>query len=83
MSWSPVYRASPLGDTAWRFGSRVQGAHVLVAEECNGYLSYIPTADEYPLGGYGSAAAILAPESEAVLLEATESLARRCLGWPS
>ena len=54
-------------------------AHVIVAEECNGYLSYIPTADEYPEGGYGSAAAILAPEAEAVLLEATETLARRCL----
>jgi len=52
--------------------------HVLVAEECNGYLSYIPTADEYPLGGYGPASAILDPGWEAVLLDASVALARRC-----
>jgi hypothetical protein len=32
------------------------------------YLSYIPGAEEYPRGGYGSAAAILAPEAEELLL---------------
>lgn len=51
----------------------------LVVEEGNGYLGYIPTADEYPRGGYGPNAAILAPEGEAALLAGAEALVDRVL----
>jgi len=40
---------------------------------------FIPSADEYPLGGYGSNAAIFGPAVESVLLKGAESLIARCL----
>jgi len=53
---------------------------LLVIEECNGYLGYIPTADEYPQGGYEIAAALLTPQAEAVLLEEATRLVRQVRG---
>ncbi|MBN1553305.1 MAG: hypothetical protein JXA11_01060 [Phycisphaerae bacterium] len=47
---------------------------LLIAEECNGYLSYIPASNDYSDGGYGPAAAIVAPETEALLLREIESI---------
>lgn len=58
----------PFGSYSWKLRESFPGLPLLVAEEGNGYLSYIPGAEEYPRGGYGSAAAILAPEGEEVLL---------------
>lgn len=40
-----------------------------MTEEANGYLSYIPGAADYSKGGYGAAAAIVAPEAEEILLD--------------
>lgn len=47
---------------------RFPGRPLLVAEEANGYLSYIPGAGDFVDGGHGSAAAILAPRAEGQLL---------------
>ncbi|MBT4496876.1 MAG: hypothetical protein HOC74_04105 [Gemmatimonadetes bacterium] len=58
----------PFGSYSLKLRAAFPGLSLLVAEEGNGYLSYIPGAEEYPRGGYGSAAAILAPEAEELLL---------------
>ena len=58
----------PFGSYSTKLRERCGAERLIVAEECNGYLSYIPPAEEYPLGGYGSAAAILDPAAEEVLL---------------
>jgi len=50
---------------------------VITAEECNGYLGYIPTAAEFPLGGYESDAAIFHPDAEAILLRESAALMAR------
>jgi hypothetical protein len=58
----------PFGAYSARLRRPFTNAAVLVAEEGNGYLSYIPGAEDFADGGYGAAAAILAPEAEGVLL---------------
>jgi hypothetical protein len=50
---------------------------VMAAEECNGYLGYLPTAAELPLGGYGRNSAIFSPETEVLLEGALASLVAR------
>lgn len=52
---------------------------VITAEECNGYLSYIPTADEYPLGGYEVCAALVGPEADEVLTGGVGELVRKVM----
>jgi hypothetical protein len=59
---------------------RMASQRVLVCEEANGYLSYVPPAAEYAQGGYGSSAAILAPAAEAIILSDTEALVRSIAG---
>ncbi len=56
--------------------SRIPGQRLFVCEEGNGYLSYVPPAAEYAHGGYGVAAAILAPGAEEILLSESEALVR-------
>jgi hypothetical protein len=56
------------------------GLRLVVCEEANGYLSYVPPASEYAQGGYGVAPAILAPAAEEILLSETEALARSIAG---
>jgi hypothetical protein len=69
----------PFGSYSTSLRERLGGDRLIVAEECNGYLSYIPSAVEYPLGGYGSAAAILDPAAEEELLsEACELVSALC-----
>jgi hypothetical protein len=46
------------------------GDSLIVSEAGNGYLSYIPTADEYPLGGYGPSAALFDASAEDRLVKA-------------
>ena len=48
----------PFGGVSQRLRNETLGERLLVAEAGNGYLSYIPTAEEYPLGGYGPNAAL-------------------------
>ena len=64
---------APLRSFLWVPG---WGVPLVVVEEANGYLSYIPAADEYEQGGYGSAAAILDPAAENVLLDRLGDLIR-------
>lgn len=53
---------------------------IIVAEECNGYLSYIPTADEYDQGGYEVAAALLEPQAQEAILSGARQLILRVGG---
>ena len=55
---------------------RMPDQRLLVCEEANGYLSYVPPAAEYAQGGYGASAAILAPAAEEMLLSNVEALVR-------
>lgn len=68
----------PFGAFSVNLRRRQTKARVLVIEECNGYLSYIPTSAEYSMGGYESNAAIVGPAAEAILLDRAESLIDRC-----
>lgn len=58
----------PFGSYSLQLRTSRAGPPPIVVEECNGYLSYIPGARDYAQGGYGSAAAILSPAAEGVLL---------------
>lgn len=66
----------PFGRYSIRLREACPDLNLVTAEECNGYLSYIPTADEYPLGGYGVCAALLAPEAEGVFMGEIPELVR-------
>ncbi len=59
---------------------RFPGRVLLVAEEANGYLSYVPGADDFADGGYGAAAAILAPQAEPLLVDAASRLVTEVWG---
>ncbi len=67
----------PFGAYSVELRKRCAPLHVMVAEECNGYLGYLPTAAEFPLGGYGCNSAIFCPETEALLIESLVSLVAR------
>jgi hypothetical protein len=66
----------PFGKYSMRLREACYDVKLVTAEQCNGYLSYIPTADQYPLGGYGVCAALLAPEAEEVFLREIPELVR-------
>lgn len=53
-------------------------AHInlVVCEECNGYLGYIPTAEDCPDGGYEVCASPFDEEAEPVFLKQASDLAR-------
>ncbi|MGD1000879.1 MAG: hypothetical protein ABSA67_09300 [Candidatus Brocadiia bacterium] len=72
----------PFGAYSVELRKRCAPMRVIVAEECNGYLGYLPTAAEFPLGGYGSNSAIFSPDSEALLIELLASLIHR-IGNPA
>jgi hypothetical protein len=67
----------PFGAYSVELRKRCAPMRVIVAEECNGYLGYLPTAAEFPLGGYGSNSAIFSPDSEALLVESLAALIHR------
>ena len=67
----------PFGAYSMELRKRCAPVRVMVAEECNGYLGYLPTATEFPLGGYGSNSAIFSPDSEALLVGSLASLINR------
>jgi hypothetical protein len=67
----------PFGAYSVELRKRCAPLRVMVAEECNGYLGYLPTAAEFPLGGYGPNSAIFSPDSEALLVESLASLTHR------
>jgi hypothetical protein len=69
----------PFGRFSVELRRRFQPQPILVIEQCNGYLSYIPTAQEYPQGGYEVAAAMLAPQAENILLAEGSALIQ-CAG---
>ena len=67
----------PFGAYSVELRKRCAPTRLIVAEECNGYLGYLPTAAEFPLGGYGANSAIFSPDSEALLVESLASLVHR------
>jgi hypothetical protein len=67
----------PFGAYSVGLRKRCAPLRVMVAEECNGYLGYLPTAAEFPLGGYGSNSAIFSPDAEAVLVGSLAALIAR------
>ena len=67
----------PFGAYSVELRKRCAPLRVIVAEECNGYLGYLPTAAEFPLGGYGSNSAFFSPDAEALLVESLASLIAR------
>jgi len=62
----------PFGGISVRMREETLGNALIVAEEGNGYLSYIPTKAEFPLGGYGPNASVLGPEAEDALVRAVK-----------
>ena len=70
----------PFAAYSVRLRQRFADLPLLVAEEANGYLSYIPGAQDFADGGYGAAAAILAPEAEGLLLDQASRLVADVLG---
>ena len=62
----------PFGCVSVRLREEALKDGLIVAEGGNGYLSYIPTKAEFPLGGYGPNASILGPEAEGTLVRAVK-----------
>ncbi|NLF32989.1 MAG: hypothetical protein GX591_19150 [Planctomycetes bacterium] len=60
----------PFGGYSARMRAETIGDRLIVAEECNGYLSYLPTAAEFDRGGYGANASLLDRTAEDRLAEA-------------
>jgi len=71
--------SEPFGEYSMRLRDAFPDRHVIVAEECNGYLSYIPTAAACPEGGYEVCAAMFGPDVEPILLGAAQSLIRKVI----
>lgn len=69
----------PYGSYSCDIRNALSEAPVIVAEQGNGYLNYIPSEAEYFQGGYESASAILAPEAQPVILASAVRLVRSCL----
>jgi len=67
----------PFGDYSIRLRRQFPGLDLIVVDECNGYLGYFPTKEEYPLGGYESAFALFAPEAEDILIEGVSNIIDR------
>jgi len=64
----------PFGGFSLQLRDRFRSLKLVVVDECNGYVTYVPTTDEYPLGGYGPALTFLAPECEAILISGAAEL---------
>ena len=62
----------PFGGVSVRLREETLKDGLIVAEGGNGYLSYIPTRAEFPLGGYGPNASILGPDAEDTLVRAVK-----------
>ena len=60
----------PFGVYSRRLRDETLGDALIVAEEGNGYLSYVCSAADYDTGGYGANAMIFAPGAEDVLVRA-------------
>jgi hypothetical protein len=60
----------PFGGISARLRKETLGDGLIVCEAGNGYLSYIPTAAEYPLGGYGPNACLFDASAEDRLVRA-------------
>jgi hypothetical protein len=59
----------PFGEFSAALRKQTCGNSLIVAEECNGYLSYIPDTSAYPLGSYGPNAAVCDENSEKSIVE--------------
>ncbi len=59
----------PFGGYSRRLREETLGDALITAEECNGYLSYLPTAAEFELGGYGSNASIVDRTAEDTIVK--------------
>lgn len=62
----------PFGAYSARLRDETLSERLLVLEEANGYLSYLPNAADFPFGSYEVNAAIFAPDSEARLIDAVK-----------
>ena len=63
----------PFGHFSTRLREETIGDRLVVAEQANGYLGYIPTAQEFALGSYEPNCSLFAPESEDVIVGAARS----------
>jgi hypothetical protein len=63
----------PFGGYSRRMRDETLGDALIVAEEANGYLSYLPTSAEANLGGYGANASIVDAAAEDTLAAAIRS----------
>ena len=70
----------PFGGISVRMRNETLGDRLIVSEAGNGFLSYVPTAEEYPLGGYGPSAALCDASSEERLVRAIRT-AIEAKGW--
>lgn len=66
----------PLGGYSRALRRSYPHISLVTAEECNGYLSYIPMAADCPLGGYEVCASVFDEAVEPVLLKQTGRLLR-------
>jgi len=66
----------PFGAYSARLRAETIGDDLIVAEEANGWISYLPTAAEWPLGGYEPNADFFEAGSEQVLIGAAGEAVR-------
>lgn len=60
----------PFADFSAEMRDRSCGDSLIVAEECNGYLGYIPDEDDFAHGSYEVNAALFEPGAGRMLVEA-------------
>jgi len=63
----------PFGRYSARLRDETIGDALVVVEEANGYLGYVPSPSDYPLGGYEVSAAALGPGSEDAMVSAVKA----------
>jgi len=77
MRIGPAVLAGLPGEPFGRISSRLRdetiGESLIVCEEANGYLSYIPTADELAAGGYGPNAVLFDGRAEQTLIDGVKA----------
>ncbi|MBL8027538.1 MAG: hypothetical protein JNL74_14050 [Fibrobacteres bacterium] len=67
----------PFGAYSVRLRKETIGDQLLTAEQCNGYIGYLPTAEEFKFGGYGPAASLCDHRCEKQLVQFTKHAINR------
>jgi len=66
--------SEPFGTYSIRLRDAQPHIRLIVSEQCNGWLGYIPTAEDYPAGGYEVCCALTSPAVDEALTQAATAL---------